>query len=146
MDQDLLIIEEAKRVIDNPGSMIGAEAGGSLKSKLKYGLKQLGWKYNRRATFKANFPFGNTCLIFESTPELDAEERYRIRMVMGTSSVLDYRIMQWAFVETPARGFELKFIDILTNRIFLIVVLLTTVVLLAVIFMYALGVFQQPVE
>ena len=126
--------------------MIGADTGGSLKSKLRYGLEAIGWKYNRRATFKANFPFGSTYLIFESTPKLDADERYMIRMVMGNSSVLDYRIMKWVFVKTPARGFELKFIDILTNRIFLIVVLLTTVVLLAVIFMYALGVFDQPVE
>ncbi len=146
VDQELPFIEQTKRIIENPGSTIEAGAGSSFRSKLKFGLEQLGWKYNRRATFKANFPFGSTYLIFDSTAELDAEERYMIKMVMGSSSVLDYKIMKWVFVKTPARGFELNFIDLLTNRIFLVIVALTVVALLIIIFISSFNLCGQPVE
>ena len=146
MDQELPFIQETKRIIENPASTIGSDVGGSFRSKLKYGLEQLGWKLNRRATFKANFPFGSTYLVFDSTAELDADERYRIRMVMGNSSVMDYRIMKWVYVETPAGGFELNFIDLLTNRWFLIGVALAVVALLIFMFAFSLNLCAAPVD
>jgi len=146
VDQELPIIEETKRIIENPASTIGADAGGSFKSKLKSGLEQLGWKLNRRATFKANFPFGSTYLVFDSTAALDTDERYKIEMVMGNSSVMDYKIKKWVYVETSAGGFELNFINILTNRWFLIGVALVVVGLLVFAFVSAFNDWGQPVE
>lgn len=146
VDQELPAIEETKRIIENPASTIGVESGGSFKSKLKVGLEQLGWQSNRRATFKANFPFGSTYLVVDSTAELDTDERYRIEMTMGNSSVMDYRIKKWVYVETAAGGFELNFINILTNRWFLILVALLVVGLLVFVFYNALNVDGQPVE
>ena len=146
MDQELPFIQETKRIIENPASTIDIDKRGSFKDRLKLGLEQLGWKYNRRATFKANFPFGSTYLVFDSTAELDADERYRIRMVMGNSSVMDYRIMKWVYVETPAGGFELNFIDLLTNRWFLIGVALAVVGLLILMFVSSFNLCASPVD
>jgi len=130
VDQELPFIKEVKRIIENPGSTIGSDASGSFKSKLKVGLEQLGWKLNRRATFA----------------ELDADERYRIEMTLGNSSVIDYKIMKWVYVETSAGGFELNIISILTNRWFLILVALAVVGLLILMFINAFNLCGQPVE
>jgi hypothetical protein len=62
VEQDLPFVDETNRIINNPDSVIRMNEGSSFKTRLRRGLERRGWKLNRRATFKANFPFGNTYL------------------------------------------------------------------------------------
>jgi hypothetical protein len=85
-----------KKVITDVQSAIQAIKDVSVKKRLRKELEQVGWKYNRGATFKANFPFRRKYMIFDFIIiNKDIMDIYRIKVVTGHDGVSGYKLMKW---------------------------------------------------
>lgn len=130
VDHDLPFIQETKRMIENPASTIGFDAGASFKEKLKFGLEQLGWKYSRSDSFKANFPFRRRYALFDSTDKLNADDEYRLKVVMGRGMSLDYKLMKWISTTKPDLDIVGVLIDLISTKKGLAIIVVCVAVLI----------------
>ena len=96
VEQDWPISERTEKVITDVQSAIQSIKDVSVKKRLRKKLEQVGWEYNRGATFMANFPFRSKYMIFDFiiTKE-DNLDIYRIKVVTGHDGVSGYKLMKW---------------------------------------------------
>jgi len=68
----------------------------SLKKNIKRELETLGWIYQRRATFMANFPFRRKYMIFDFAFIKDgAQDIHRVKVTMDDKGASGYKLMKW---------------------------------------------------
>lgn len=93
-EPDLLFMEETTRIIDTACNMTQVQDRAFIKDMLDKELDPLGWEYDGYATFKANFPFRNKHVVFDSTAKLDADDRFRLKVTVSKDRGLDYKILK----------------------------------------------------
>lgn len=95
VNQELPFVEITKRTLDLTQTQVQPDKSPNIKGIIRQELELLGWEYNRRATFKANFPFRHKYVVFDSTTKLDADDRFRLKVTLNRDSVSEYKLMKW---------------------------------------------------
>ena len=88
-------IEKTNRILSTNENAVQLDSDVSFKAGLRHELEQVGWQYNSRATFKANFPFRSKYLVLDSTIWMDDKDIYRIRVQVKGGSPFAYKLMKW---------------------------------------------------
>jgi len=96
VEQDWPIRERTKEVITDVQRAIQSNKDVSVKKRLRKELEQVGWEYNRGATFMANFPFRGKYMIFDFIIiKENIVDIYRIKVVTGHDGISGYKLMKW---------------------------------------------------
>ena len=94
-DQDMPYIKEAIEIIDTASAVIQLDSGNAVKANFRRELELAGWKYKSWATFKANLPFRNKYLVFDSTYKQDHKNKHRIKVATDHGIISGYKLMKW---------------------------------------------------
>jgi hypothetical protein len=96
VEQDWPMSERTKKVMTDVQGAIQAIKDVSFKKRLRKELEQVGWEYNRGATFMANFLFRSKYMIFDFLIiKGDILDIYRIKVVTGRDGISGYKLMKW---------------------------------------------------